>query len=202
MAVADLQSTIPPEPRVVAIPTRATELYLGRPVLLHRHSAKRVLQVVDGALFDANAERRAYIEAALERLADLRDRLVAKLDAMDADADLEPSLSALDGWDQRHRSDGPTDDREDDAGDLEPSLGSLDRIDQRAWACGGCSDLEYEHDGREPCCEDEGAQCDDEGIDADREPDCDETCHWQDEGDQTTLIPHRVFRLKRNSQCP
>lgn len=34
---------------------------------------------------------------------------------------------------------------------------------QVAWAMGSDSDREDEHDGREPCSEDEGAQCDDEG---------------------------------------
>lgn len=33
---------------------------------------------------------------------------------------------------------------------------------QDRWASGGSSEGEAEHDGREPCCEDEGAQCEDE----------------------------------------
>lgn len=46
------------------------------------------------------------IEAALERLDSLRDRLINKLDAMDTDADLEPFLGASEGWDQSHWSQG------------------------------------------------------------------------------------------------
>jgi hypothetical protein len=42
---------------------------------------------------------------------------------------------------------------------------------QKNWAGGTRDDREVEHDGCEPDCEDEGAQCDDEGVD-DREPDC------------------------------
>jgi len=42
----------------------------------------------------------------------------------------------------------------------EPSLGSSEQIDQRGWSRGGTRDLEHEHDGREPECEDEGAQVD------------------------------------------
>ena len=44
----------------------------------------------------------------------------------------------------------------------EPSLGSLETINQEKWSAGGTGDREHEHDGREPCCEDEGALCDDE----------------------------------------
>lgn len=35
---------------------------------------------------------------------------------------------------------------------------------QLAWGEGPRDDREDEHDGTEPCCEDEGAQCDDEGV--------------------------------------
>jgi len=45
--------------------------------------------------------------------------------------------------------------------------------------------------------------CEDEGWDNDREPDTDaepdhecEMCNWQDEGDQTGLEPHHVFRKR------
>jgi hypothetical protein len=54
-------------------------------------------------------ERRLTIEAALERLDGLRDRLVNKLDRMDTDADLEPFLGASEGLDQSHWSQGPAD---------------------------------------------------------------------------------------------
>lgn len=35
---------------------------------------------------------------------------------------------------------------------------------QTGWTQGPDDDREDEHDGAEPCCEDEGAQCDDEGA--------------------------------------
>jgi hypothetical protein len=59
----------------------------------------------------------------------------------------------------------------EEGGDLEPSLGSIsNRRDQTFWSVAGgeepCSgDYEVEHDGREPTCEDEGAQCEGEGGD-------------------------------------
>ena len=58
----------------------------------------------------------------------------------------------------------------DDADD-EPSLGSLNNHHcQTSLGRSGFKELEDEHDGGEPCCEDEGAQCDDEGaINADLE---------------------------------
>jgi hypothetical protein len=49
------------------------------------------------------------------------------------------------------------------ASDGEPSLGSTTSLNQLHWSKGKNDDLEDEHDGREDCCEDEGAQCDDEG---------------------------------------
>lgn len=42
----------------------------------------------------APRERRLMIEAALERLDGLRERLIDRLDALDGDPDLEPSLGA------------------------------------------------------------------------------------------------------------
>jgi len=44
--------------------------------------------------------------------------------------------------------------------DGEPSLGSIEAVDQTGWARGNSLDYEHEHDGREPQCEDEGAQVD------------------------------------------
>lgn len=38
----------------------------------------------------------------------------------------------------------------------EPSLGSLEGINQDKWSGGGTDDRGNEHDGSEPCCEDEG----------------------------------------------
>ena len=42
----------------------------------------------------------------------------------------------------------------------EPSLGSCENINQTSWGRGPSLDYEEEHDGREPECEDEGAQVD------------------------------------------
>lgn len=65
-------------------------------------------------------------------------------------------------------------DRADGEPDREPSIGAQDpawfNTDQEYWAQGNTDDCEGdEHDGREPCCEDEGAQCEDEGADTDTE---------------------------------
>lgn len=98
---------------------------------------------------DLPADERQRIEAAIQQHLDETERLVARLDASDPDPDLE------DGGDD-----------EPDAGG-EPSLGWTGETNQvRALkACrDGGEDMEDEHDGREPCCEDEGAQCEDEGA--------------------------------------
>ena len=112
--------------------------------------------------------------AAVERLEGLADAIVAELDRIYGDPNLEdgseaePILSASETVNQSHWNDGASDDREQDD-EREPSLGSIgsnsnaDLADQRRWASGGTGDLEDEHDGREPVCEDEGAQCEDEG---------------------------------------
>jgi hypothetical protein len=64
------------------------------------------------------------------------EALLAALDAMDGDPELEPSLGSVRGGD---------------------SLSAGGSIDQRRWAQGAS-------DEREEACEDEGAQCDDEGA--------------------------------------
>ena len=86
------------------------------------------------------AERSSSVEmisAALDRLEDLREYLIAQLDRLEGDPDLED------------------------------------------------------------CCEDEGGACEDEGADTDSEPDetdggASSMCNWQDEGDQTRLVPHET----------
>ena len=81
----------------------------------------------------------------------------------------------------------------------ETILADLDDLD-------GDSDLE-------PACEDEGAQCDDEGMcgfadpdtemEPDREPEAGDLCNWQDEGDQTVLrqlpLTRRPARARQNT---
>lgn len=148
--------------------------------------------------------------AGVARLEALADEIIALLDELQGEPDLEPVLGALElsphfttqafreGLDQRRWADtGDVDEREP-TDDDEPSLGSLDscgstfpKVDR--WAGGGSSDLEDEHDGREPeddsepQCEDEGAQCEDEGADiGDYEPDDHHLCGWiSGEVDQT-----------------
>ncbi len=147
---AQATSEFPPPPKVVPIPTAATNAFLDRPVFFFRHTARDVLRSVAGEHIKITRPRRECIEEMLERLADLRDSLVAKLDALDADPDLEPFLSASEWWNQRQWGSIVTDDREDDDFDREPNLSATNAIDQRAWSMGGATDLEWEHDGREP----------------------------------------------------
>ena len=100
--------------------------------------------------------RREAITAALIRLEDLRTELVAKLDLLDDDPDLEPSLGSL------------------------GSTYSTPWADQRHWAGGLTRHLDLED-----ACEDEGAQCDDEGADDTR--DLPSVCYISDH-DQTQLV--------------
>jgi hypothetical protein len=114
------------------------------------------------------AIRRRMAEAA-EGLLEAAHAIIAELGRDAPDADLEPSLGAPESS-ARHVVEwarGVTDDREDAEDELEPSLGSSTAMNQSTWGAGSCSDLEHEHDGRELVCEDEGAQCEDEGA-ADR----------------------------------
>jgi hypothetical protein len=111
------------------------------------------------------ALRRRMAEAA-EGLLEAAHAIIAELGRDATDADLEPSLGAPESsrgqvfdWAR-----GVSDDREDAQDELEPSLGSSSAVNQATWGAGSCSDLEHEHDGREPACEDEGAQCEDEGA--------------------------------------
>lgn len=185
------------------------------------------------AVFEHPSVQRARLRAKCERAV---DRLIAILDAIEGDADDEPSLGfsearrnayALGALDQSHIAEGATDGREDEhdgrepteddeetlgrsenidqsrrefsRADLEPWLGAPNMAasqDQRMW---GARYEGYAYGG-EADCEDEGAQCDDEGAEDDREPDegggLELGCHWQDEGDQTTLVPHDVTTIR------
>lgn len=116
-------------------------------------------------------------------LATTIERLIGLLDDMECDPDLEEpgDLEPNIGWPERGPSSiaspdafkrmgwpGPAnDDREQDTADNEPWLGAPEHIYPRSqgrWCAGG-------YDDREEDCEDEGAQCDDEGvIDGDTEP--------------------------------
>ena len=143
------ESCFPPPPKVVPIPTAATNAFLDRPVFFFRRTARDVLRAVAGEHIEVTRPRRQCIEDMLERLADLRDSLVAKLDALDADPDLEPFLSAYDYRDQRQWARMDEDDLEDET-DHEPYLSATNALDQRAWSIGDPSDLEWEHRGDEP----------------------------------------------------
>lgn len=91
-----------------------------------------------------------------QQIEDEIDRLIAILDAMDPDPDLEPSL----GW-SPYVDDPRTVDIEGDDCDLEPSLGAPEvsmagaGISQINWGAGPRDDLEEE-------CDDEGDTSDDD----------------------------------------
>jgi hypothetical protein len=109
---------------------------------------------------------RAMLDAS-EVLGNATEALLAQLDQLKGDADHEPSLGAPEAMAgpvvQFNQSDwaagGDTDEREESDGDQEPSLGAACPqawTDQTRWADGPRHDFEEQ-------CEDEGAQCDDEG---------------------------------------
>ncbi|MGA0603515.1 hypothetical protein ACO2Q3_22600 [Caulobacter sp. KR2-114] len=125
-------SHIPPAPCVVAIPTVATDAFLRWPRLFVGRSAVDILRIGAAAKANATLARRRHLEAALERLEDLRESLIAKLDALDGEPDFEDEGLL------------------EECGDAEPSIGSIGCLDQRFWALGDCTDLE-------DACEDEGA---------------------------------------------
>jgi len=115
-------------------------------------------------------QKRQLMEAALDRLLSAVEGVLADLDTLDGEADLEPSLGFL----ERHNS-------------LASTSGDQRRITQGA------------QDDREVECEDEGAQCEDEGSDTDSEPDETHgaglsLCNWQDEGDQSELLCLPIWR--------
>lgn len=127
---------------------------------------------------------RALPQAVREKVETAVEALIAFLDAKDGDPDLEPSLGYANNF-------VAGDDREGDVGDerepeecFEPSLAHTLDINQiRAHKMlardSGGEDMEDEHDGREPCCEDEGAQCEDEGAQCEGEG---EDEHYHREG--------------------
>jgi hypothetical protein len=99
----------------------------------------------------------------LERLNELREEMFAKLinelDAEEGDPDLEPSLTGAAPFEGEVDLELQCDDE-----------GVLNNEDACATELFG----EWEHDGREPVSEDEGAQCDDEG----HKDDLEQTCGW------------------------
>jgi hypothetical protein len=196
-----------PEERVAlagVAPLRAPET--GAEALLLTARPEDARQVLCRAL-----ER---LERLRDEAAELMEHLLQQLDRIDGDPDLEPSLctafhasaySFSDGYAPgyectRHSQlitvEGCGEVDLEEGCDLEPSLGSMsNRIDQRFWALAGGEETpigepgEVAHDGREPCCEDEGAQCEDEGSGDD---DCDLTeggARWFTHDGKTTWPP-------------
>ena len=126
----------------------------------------------------AQRQRHADLQRALERLEDLREQLITKLDALEGDPDLEPALGANGLMDQTRWADGS------------PALMAYADLEEQCEGGGG-----------DDACEDEAGACEDEGADTDREPDHEhEACHWQDEGDQTCLKPHPVYLRSRHAR--
>ena len=85
--------------------------------------------------------------------------------------DDEPALASTVMQDRFNRHTMQDNDLEKDDADSEPSLASRSVTDQRGWTIGSNDDLEE-------ACEDEGAQCDDEGYDDDREPGDNAELEW------------------------
>jgi hypothetical protein len=135
----------------------------------------------------------------LERLEDLRQEAIARLDELQGDPDLEPSLAGVTGgmaWGGGNTDDREGDDeREADPADAEPALGAPEggpggcRWGGRYWqasdeeepSLGWSQTMDQEPltltlgtgDGREEACEGEGDQSEGEG-----EPEF-ELCGWR-----------------------
>ena len=94
----------------------------------HRDAAA-LLRTVPMSLWpDSARRRRSMLELAAERAERLLDDLVAKMDAMDPDPDLEPSLGSFNSF-----LGCDTDDREEEETDM--NLGGVgDRTTQLRWA--------------------------------------------------------------------
>ena len=86
------------------------------------------------------------------------DRLIAALDLMDADPDLEadgsdeemPDAEPELGWTADQARTGRY--AWNDPYNYEPSLGSTNDVNQTHWSRGRLDDCEGQHDGREPDC--------------------------------------------------
>lgn len=119
--------------------------------------------------FDRHINR---AQSAIDRINALCDDAIARLDASDPDADLEPQGDDEPSLCGVNVGGGffSYDDREHSADDVgEPSLGSGPGMDQSAgkWLAGcRASDHEAEHDGREPCVDGEASLSGTLGLDA------------------------------------
>lgn len=177
----------------------------------HRRRLEGGLDRLQG-LYEEMAARAALLARGMERLNSLRASMVDQLDALDSDADLEPSLgfpeasdrpwwAGMDEDDHGNGSDleGEHDGAEPDVDD-EPTLGRSEAIDQSRiemgsahedeWSLGWGADVDQRGVGvpRDKAIwfaeQDTEEQCEDEGHDSDREPEPSEACNWPDEGSQ------------------
>ena len=123
---------------------------------------RALLRAVPMSLWpDGVRHRRLALLKAAERAADLLQAITDKLDVLEGDPDLEPSMGAAEvqhllnpycGADQRRWAEGGDGGEREPDVDAEPSLGSTGTCNQRDWAQlqVGWIDAEAEHDGREP----------------------------------------------------
>ncbi len=141
-------------------------------------------------------------------------------DEREIDDDNEPSLGSVGNAHanayQPQWTGGATssDDRERDDSEAEASLGWAEGVDQ-SWLGASSEEIEYVLGSANPTTAtdqthwgdrnagwgggDAEEQCEDDGHDDDLEPDYDgepdddALCNWQDDGDQTVLVQHRVY---------
>lgn len=109
----------------------------------------------------------------LDRTMSLAEQIIAELDALDGDPDLEPSLGAPESPCMLFRPHVFQGGR---------SIAQRRPGDQRVWAEGG------DVDEREETCEDEGGACEDEGVDSDSEPNQAGKRATYDEGGANQLV--------------
>ena len=121
---------------------------------------------VEQRSFDIDTGQYRDVPPAVAALARLRfeaaqeiERLIALLDLLDGDPDLENDGDGT-GFERASPYAGDHEDDEPSCGAIESYAGGTD------WSPRFTS---AERDECEPCCEDEGAQCEDEGHDDDRE---------------------------------
>jgi hypothetical protein len=143
---------------------RALDDYLadtssGRLALFKTPSLEQAF-AVERTCFDIDTGEYRDVPPAVAALARLRfeaaqeiERLIALLDVLDSDPDLEDDGDGT-GFDRRLPYAGDHEDDEPNGGAIESYAGGTD------WSPRFTS---AERDECEPCCEDEGAQCDDEG---------------------------------------
>lgn len=118
---------------------------------------------------DERPATRERIAAAIEKLGAILDELIASLDLLDGDPDLEPN----NGEPNKYGLDELEGASIGEDTDAEPLLGWTATLNQTArdWH-GRVDDTEAEHDGREPDCDSEESGDDEEGHDME---DCPQT---------------------------